>query len=292
VGSLFGFEIKSDLPLRRLNAAAGTRGELRIETASEPLSPPDHEPVGTLIDDDGHCWYAGYDLGGERCLLRLPPTASFLLEPSRLRLAVDSEGDDDELLEHRIASSAVCTLLSMRSDLVLHASAVEVDGLTVVFCGPTQRGKSTLARVLGESGHRLLGEDGVVVALRDGAPPTAFPGPRGVRARSRDDDGRVRTELLTDPGPGEPPSCPVGAVVLLEERGAALAVDRLEPARALALLTPNLIHSGSREAIGRAFANLASLLGSVPAFAASLPDDLAALPRSAPALIDAMAGGS
>jgi hypothetical protein len=291
MGSLFGFEIKSDLPLRRLNAAAGTRGELRIEAASEPLRPPDHEPVGTLIDDDGHCWYASYDLGGERCLLRLPPTASFLLEPARLRLAVAGEEHSGELLEHRIASSAVCTLLSMRGDLALHASAIDVGGRAVLFCGPTQRGKSTLARVLGESGHRLLGEDGVAIVLSDGALPTAFPGPRGVRARSRDKDGRVRTELLADPGPGEPPPCPVGAVVLLEERGAALAVDRLEPARALALLTPNLIHSGSREAIGAAFANLASLLGSVPAFAASLPDDLAALPASAQELLDATGPG-
>jgi hypothetical protein len=47
------------------------------------------------------------------------------------------------------------------------------------------------------------------------------------------------------------------------------------------------VHSGGRGAIGDAFANLATLLSSAPAFAASLPDDLAALPASAQGLLDA-----
>jgi hypothetical protein len=211
-----------------------------------------------------------------------------LLEPAPGRVVVDSEVADTELREHRIVSSAVCTLLSMRGDLALHASAIEVGGRAVLFCGPTQRGKSTLARVLGEAGRRLLGEDGIAIELGNGE-PVAFPGARGVRVRSRDGRGRPRTDLLPDPGSGEPEPCPVASVVLLEERGAELAVERLEPARALALLTPNLVHTGGRAAIGAAFANLATLLGSTPAFAASLPDDLGALATSVQSLLDAIA---
>jgi hypothetical protein len=78
----------------------------------------------------------------------------------------------------------------------------------------------------------------------------------------------------------------VAAVVLLGERGGRLTVEPLEPARALALLTPNLVHSGGRAAIGAAFADLATLLGPTPAFAASLPDDLGALPAAALELLD------
>jgi hypothetical protein len=80
----------------------------------------------------------------------------------------------------------------------------------------------------------------------------------------------------------------VGAVVLLGERGTQLTVETLQPARALALLTPNLVHSGGRGAIGAAFANLATLLGSTPAFAASLPDDLGALASSVQELLDSI----
>jgi hypothetical protein len=285
MSSLYGFEVKSDLPLLRLNSAVGTRGELRIEAAASPLERPDRAPVSILIGDDGRCWYASYELEDGRCQIELPPTASFLIEAACGRLVVDSEANDAELREHRIVSSAVCTLLSMRGDLVLHASAIEIGGRAVLFCGPTQRGKSTLARVLGEAGQRLLGEDGIAIEL-DETKATAFPGARGVRVRSRDGNGRARTDLLPDPGSGEPGPCTVGAVILLEERGAKLAVKPLEPARALALLTPNLVHSGGRAAIGAAFANLATLLGSTPALAASLPDDLGALATSVQDLLD------
>ncbi len=285
MSSLFGFEIKSELPLRRLNDAKGTRGELVIE-ARETLDAPGQEPVSTLVDEAGRCWYASYELEDGCCLLRLPPSGSFLVDPKRGRVMVDCQGGDNELLEHRIASSALCVLLALRGDLVLHASAVEVDGRAVLFCGPTQRGKSTLARALGEAGYRLLGEDGIALGLR-GDEPIAFPGARGVRSRGRDERGRNRTDLIDDPGGGAPPPCPVAAVVLLEERGERLTVDRLEPARALAMLTPNLVHSGSRSAIGDAFAKLATLLGSVPAFAASLPDDIDLLSKSAQGLLDA-----
>jgi len=286
VASLFGFEIKSDLPLRRLNPTPGTRGTLAVASAAEPLSPPKREPVSTLVDDVGRCWYASYELGDGRCLLELPPSGSFLVDPGAGLIVVDRQDGDDELLEHRIASSALGVLLALRGDLVLHASAVEMDGRATIFCGPTQRGKSTLARALGEDGHQLLGEDGIAIEL-GGDGPIAFPGARGVRSRSRDEQGRNRTDLIDDPGGGAPPPCPVAAIVLLGERGAELTVERLEPARALALLTPNLVHSGSRSAIGDAFANLATLLGSVPAFAASLPDDLDLLSKSARGLLDA-----
>lgn len=286
MGSLYGFTIESELPLERLNLACGTRGELRIERAGAPLGAPDQAPTGALIDGQGRCWYASYELAGGGCLLELPPTVSFLLEPEEGRIVVDSRDDDAELLEHRIASSAICTLLSLRGDLVLHASAVEVDGRAVIFCGPTQRGKSTLARALGEAGCRVLGEDGIAIGLA-GEAPIAFPGARGVRMRSgeRGENGRWRTRLVGDPGGGEPPPSPVGAIVLLGERGEELEVEPLERAQALALLTPNLIHSGGRAAIGVAFAGLATLLGATPAFEVSLPDDLGELPATARKLL-------
>jgi hypothetical protein len=286
MSSLYGFEVKSDLPLLRLNSAAGTRGELRIEVAQEPLQAPAREPTGSLVTDDGRCWFASYELDGGACLLQMPPTGSFLLQPAASRIVVDSSRGDPEVLEHRIASSAICTLLSLRGDLALHAAAVETEGGAIVFCGPTMRGKSTLARALGEAGCRVLGEDGIAVELSE-AGPIAHPGARGVRMRETDSQGGVRTALAEDPGPGEPGACPVKAVVLLGERGAELSVERLEPARALALLTPNLIHSGGRGSIAAAFQRLATLLGSAPAFEVSLPDDLELLPGACRALLDA-----
>src|SRR6188768_3639062 len=122
MGSLYGFEVKSDLPLQRLNSATGTRGELVVEVAAELLAAPAGEPAGSLTDDDGRRWYASYELENGDCLLQMPPTGSFLLGPALKRIVVESTDDDAELLEHRLASSAICTLLSLRGDLALHAA--------------------------------------------------------------------------------------------------------------------------------------------------------------------------
>jgi hypothetical protein len=285
MSSLYGFEVKSELPLRRLNSAPGTRGELVVELAGESLVAPAGEPAGSLVDDDGRRWYASYELDGGNCLLQMPPTGSFLLAPAQGRIAVESSDGDAELLEHRLASSAICTLLSLRGDLALHAAAVEADGRAIVFCGPSLRGKSTLARALGEGGCPLLGEDGIAVELGEDG-PVAYPGARGVRVRGPG-GGQQRPVLVEDPGAGEPEPCPIATVVLLGERGAGFAVEPLEPARALALLTPNLIHSGGRASIAAAFQRLAALLGSAPALRISLPDDLEALPEICQRFLDA-----
>lgn len=282
MGSLYGYEVETELPLRRLNRAPGTRGTLRVEEAGGPLAENRGEPVSTLVDERKRLWYASHELNGS-CLLVLPPSGEFLLDPAAGRVTVDAAGDDLELLEHRIASSAICTLLAMRDDLVLHASAVATTDGAIVFCGPSRRGKSTLARTLGGLGHPLLAEDGIAVSL-EGDGPTAYPGARGVRLRRPLAETSV--ELAPDPGPEEPGPSPVRAVVLLRERGESLTLEPLEPARALALLTPNLVHSGSRKAIAAAFGRLARLLRSVPALGAALPDDLDGLPAAARKLLD------
>jgi hypothetical protein len=286
MGSLYGFEVKGDLPLSRLNSAAGMRGELLIEAGVAPPDLGGRQPATRLTGEGGRVYYASYELG-PRCLLHLPPSGDFLLEPAAARIAVFAADEDRELREHRIASAAACTLLASRSDLALHAAAVEAGGGAIVFCGPTRRGKSTLVRALGEAGHPVLSEDGVVLAL-DGDGSTAYPGARGVRMRVAAARGATAVQLLPDPGPREPAPGPIAAVLLLDERGERLEVEALAPARALALLAPHLVHSGGRQALAAAFGRLAQLLGSVPAFRVSLPDRLAALPGAAAALLDAI----
>jgi hypothetical protein len=281
MGSLYGYEVETDLPLQRLNAARGTRGTVTVDTADGPLAEGRGEPVSALVSDEGKLWYASHELNG-KCLLELPPTGEFLLDPDSCRVTIAAGEDEFEQLEHRIASSAICTLLALRGDLALHASAVAVGGRAVVFCGPSQRGKSTLVRTLGELGYPILGEDGV--AIDPQSTPMVFPGARGVRLRT--DPASRAAELTPDPGPTEPGPCPLGAIVLLGERVADLESERLEPARALALLTPNLVHSGGRGAIAAAFARLARVLGAVPVLRVSFPDDLGALPDAAKSFLD------
>jgi energy-coupling factor transporter ATP-binding protein EcfA2 len=281
MGSIYGFEIETDLQLQRLNGARGERGTLVLAESPSPLEIPAEDPVATLETEDGGATvYAAYEVG-ENCLLTMPPSGSFLIEPRPGRITTDAS-ERDELFEHRLESAALCTLLAMRGDLALHAAAVEAgeSGKAVVFCGPSHRGKSTIARTLAAAGHRVLAEDGLIITV-DGT-PVAYPGARGIRVR--DEGGRVTLDSETgaaEPSPGE-----VAAVILLGERGVELTVERLEPAEAMARFTSSLIHSGTREGIAGAFGNLARLLHTVPPVLASVPDDLGALPQAAEELLD------
>jgi hypothetical protein len=287
MASLFGYEVESELPLRRLNQAPGTRGRLVVETTTERLFDP-AETAHTDRLPDGRLFIATAERDGA-CIVHMPPTATFMLRTGDpLRIAVEPDQDGDGLLEHRFVSAAACMLLSMHGDVVLHASAVETGGRAVAFCGATGRGKSTLARALGELGHPVLSEDGIAISL-DGGDPTAFPGARGVRIRDR--NGSRGTKLVPDPGPAEPDPSPLAALVVLGARGPAFRTERLERSRALALLTSELVHTGGRESIASAFAGLAKLLHSVPSFAVSLPDDLAALPNAAQKVLDTLPDG-
>ncbi len=280
MGSIFGYEVDSDYPLTRLNRAAGKRGVIRVRRPTEALPEPDGEPQSMLETDDGELVYASYPV--ERgCLLVMPPTAAFLIEPESLTVTVEGRDEDAELFEHRLFSSAICTMLAMGDDLGLHCSAVSAGEGAVLFCGPSHQGKSTLAHALGEAGHPVLAEDGADVTLEPA--PIVHPGPRGVRIRK---PGGV--DLASDPGPAEPEALPVAAVVVLGERGGALEIECLEPGLALTQLTPALIHDGSRDGIADAFGRLARLLHTAPVLRARLPDDLAALPRVAPELLDSL----
>ncbi len=289
VGSLYGYEIESELPLRRLNGAGGARGAIAVRVAENGLQDRSGTVTGYLESESGEPLFAGAEVADGH-LLSYPASGSAFCVQHRSRTIAVAPGDSAEETEHRLACAAVCTMLALDGDLVLHACAVQASAGALVFCGPSGRGKSTLAHALGRRGCPVVSEDGAAIEL-SGTAPLAFPGPRGVRVRNRSDDGGVTLSLLADPGPGEPAPCEVAAIAQLDERGPRLAVEPLSAAHALALLTPNLVHTGSRPSLAQAFAGLGLLLRAVPAFRVSLPEGLATLDAASPELLDRVQAG-
>lgn len=73
------------------------------------------------------------------------------------------EGFPEELASYALLGPVFATLLHARGAVILHGSALDVDGQAVVFVGDKGAGKSTTAGAFASAGHPLLTDD--VVAL-------------------------------------------------------------------------------------------------------------------------------
>lgn len=71
-------------------------------------------------------------------------------------------------LSHMIYDHLAPRILAHSGHLVVHGSAVAIGGELAGFVGDTGAGKSTLSASLHCTGHRLLGDDAVIVTLQQG----------------------------------------------------------------------------------------------------------------------------
>lgn len=85
-------------------------------------------------------------------------------------------GVEERRLRLFLLGAAMGVLHHQRGQLVLHASAVEIDGGAVLFLGGRGWGKSTMAAALHDQGHRVLCDDVVAMELSEGGVPTVSPG--------------------------------------------------------------------------------------------------------------------
>lgn len=104
---------------------------------------------------------------GHRIFLRDAPDVGFLDRAERQGQVVPhpSMVGLDMLIRGEITLSAL-----EAGGFALHASAVELQGRAHVFAGPSEAGKSTVARMLAKEGARVLSDD--MIVLRPGASGT------------------------------------------------------------------------------------------------------------------------
>jgi len=102
-------------------------------------------------------------------LLRFPDLADFeVSRDGRTAAAWPVPGVSRGTVEHLHLNQVVPLALSRQGRLVLHASAVEINGIGVAFIGESGRGKSTLATSFATSGARFLTDDGLQLDWLDG----------------------------------------------------------------------------------------------------------------------------
>lgn len=101
---------------------------------------------------------------------------AFLIKSGR-EIIIDPVVDTDEqLLRLFLLGKVLGSLLHQRGLLVLHASAVTVNGEAIAFLGGKGYGKSTTAAAMYTSGYPLVADDVVALQVDNIETPLVFPG--------------------------------------------------------------------------------------------------------------------
>ncbi|HUR22265.1 MAG TPA: hypothetical protein VMZ73_00170 [Acidimicrobiales bacterium] len=222
---LHGLLLRSALPLSGFVRPDGLHDVDVQWTPGKPV-PSDPAP-GRLVAAafaSGQCLYAATEESG-RWTVRVGGICDFVIDSAldTVECRLDP-GADPALAAVLLAGLVVAFLLNVAGECVLHASAVEIDGVAVAFAGPSGAGKSTLAALLCGDGARLitddvlrLGVDGSVVCVGGGPQLRLRPGAAwtldefAVRPPSAPTvDGR----LAVRPPPSDANLVPLSALVL------------------------------------------------------------------------------
>ena len=276
-GSLFGYRVRSQLPLERLRPAGGGRGTIEVQRAVEALDAEAGPELGRLEDSDGSPLFTVSEAGDD-LVVWCARSGTFHIQPSDCVITSDApEASAD--WQDRVTNAVVPLLLGARGELVLHAAALSDGARAFLFCGTSGRGKSTLADSLARQGAGVVAEDGVALTM-DGDRALAWPGPVGVRLRPGD-GGPGKALHVTATSGTDPEPLPVGGLAMLAPRaGTSAEVRPLAVAEALA---PAFSHTiGGRPSRRQGvFSQVAALLALVPAYSVQLPDDLERLDEAA-----------
>ena len=140
------------------------------------------EPVPDTVEGTGG---RRIEAAPDAVRLTYDSVGSFLVENGTRILCdpLDEEASQQEFFRRLIENELLGLILYQRDHLVLHASAVSVNGKAAIFLGPRGAGKSTTAAAFGVEGHSVLEDD--VVAIRfDSGVPTVVPGVPQLRLKS------------------------------------------------------------------------------------------------------------
>lgn len=129
----------------------------RCQTA--PPGAPFHQWSFT----DGTLWTQFYRRH-DGYLLRFPDLADFEVSADGAVIqSFPAPGVDLSTVEHLYLNQVLPLALSRQNRLVLHGSAVDIQGQGVAFLGESGRGKSTLAASFATEGTRFLTDDGLLL---------------------------------------------------------------------------------------------------------------------------------
>jgi hypothetical protein len=183
-----------------------------------------------------------WSVEGDKFFLHVPRVANFLITAGRdIALQLEAGMSESDAVVF-LLGTAFGVLLYQRGRIVLHASAVQVGGSAVLFCGKSGAGKSTMAAALNKRGYAHVTDDVCCIEFdAEGRPMVLSDGRmlklwldavdeielcdrKGAAVRSMIDKFYVEPEV-----PLRLPSLPIAAIYALREQRAPLKAGIEQP---------------------------------------------------------------
>ncbi|MPZ79821.1 MAG: hypothetical protein GEV28_05240 [Actinophytocola sp.] len=282
----YGLVVASDIALP-LPAGSG-QPDLVLRRGPDrpvPAARPAGERLAEVCRPDRTVFYS-LARSADGVVLRYPGLCDFAGDSRFADITVHLDPDGDAgLLPVMISGTLLAVHLMLRHELVLHASAVQVDGRALAFVGSSGMGKSTLAAALCDLGCGLVSDDLLRVDVAPGG-MIAYPGGTENRLRpsARDladaappsavretADGRLalRPRTWTD----EPLPLLACVVPRPSREVESVVARRLGLSEALVRLSryPRVLGWTDRESMSKAFQSLGDLVERVPVYEATIP---------------------
>ncbi|MGA3218404.1 MAG: hypothetical protein ABSE77_04880 [Acidimicrobiales bacterium] len=309
-----GLRVSSPLPLAaRMVDGPADVVVVRGEDRPVPGERPSEEVIAERVVD-GCAWYT-FAQRGEEVVGRFYGLADFEIDGSGQRVTYYRDPAARDLVAILIPGSLVAYLLSSAGRLVLHASAVEVDGAALAFVGFSGQGKTTVATLLCAEGYPLVTDDLLPV---DTGPEGVTCAPAGIELRVREkveallerfSSGAVRGRTLDDRHAVAPLATSAerlrlaALVIPWPDRAAStVSARRLPPGEAALLLARcQRIEGWTAPSQLRAqFKSISAVVASVPVFEMQVPwgppfpttlaEQVVAAVRAEPAVVPGSAG--
>lgn len=161
----FGLCINSSIAIPELLPSSSSKSDVVLEVAPLNKTPPPLEERGFF-----------FDITSDEAYLYWQQVGGFLVKNGRQIFVEPNPGVQEKIVRMPLLGVVSAVLLHQLGRLVLHASAIAIDGRAVVFVGEKGRGKSTTAATLYSRGHELISDDVVAVDLTSSEEPMVIPG--------------------------------------------------------------------------------------------------------------------
>jgi len=297
---LAGLRILSDLPLFGIQTCPDETvqdNEVRIRRS---IISDDLASTTARFRDGQHI----RGCNGKEVLLEFPRVGRFLVRGGNEILVDLLPACDDGEVRAYLLGTAFGVLCHQRGITPLHASAIDFGGGGVAFVGASGAGKSTLIAALARRGHKVIADDVCFLQFDGEGNIQAQPGVERIRlweeamyalgydrcGVEREMHGYNKYFIPIPPARG-----PVGrrhlhrVYELQASVDGAIALDRLQGARAIEVLMQNVYRLGLAERLGykpHAFTVCASVARNVPIFRLNRPKHFNALEDTIQALED------